>query len=116
MKTKTSKSPSYLVRNSYTYCFRIKVPNDLQIAVGKKELRYSLKAGYLGLAKQKAQLLAGQVHLIFSLIRRGDPVMRKFSDDQIQTYVDNSITLPMQFLNVVLHSETVEKPDLRFFF
>ena len=60
MKTST-KSPSYIVRNAYSYCFRMNVPQDLHRLVGKKELRYSLKTGYLGVAKQKARYLTGQV-------------------------------------------------------
>jgi hypothetical protein len=32
------KSPSYLVRNPYSYCFRMVVPKDLQKFVGKREL------------------------------------------------------------------------------
>ena len=55
MKGKISKSPSYLIRNPYTYCFRMNVPKDLQPYIGKKELRYSLRTGYLGVAKQKAR-------------------------------------------------------------
>ena len=59
-----SKSCSYLIRNPYSYCFRMAVPKDLQILVGKTELRYSLKTGSLGDAKYKARLLAGQVQRI----------------------------------------------------
>jgi hypothetical protein len=40
-------SPSYLIRNPYSYCFRMKVPKDLQGIVGKKEIRYSLHTGYV---------------------------------------------------------------------
>ena len=31
------KSPSYLVRNPYSYCFRMVVPKDLQKFIGKRE-------------------------------------------------------------------------------
>ncbi|UCE53447.1 MAG: hypothetical protein JSV31_30100 [Desulfobacterales bacterium] len=81
------KSPSYLIRNPYSYCFRMMVPKDLQKLVGKKEMRYSLKTGYLGVAKNKARFLAGQVQLIFNSLRRGDSVLSKLSDDQIQGLV-----------------------------
>jgi len=57
---KTSKSPSYLVKNPYSYCFRIKVPEDLQTIINKKELRYSLGTDILSHAKTKARYLAGQ--------------------------------------------------------
>jgi hypothetical protein len=59
----TLKSPCYLARNPYSYCFRTIVPKDLRKFVGKTELRHTLKAGYLGNAKNKAKFLAGQVHL-----------------------------------------------------
>lgn len=62
---KTAHSPTYLVKNPYSYCFRIKVPEDLQPTLSKKELRYSLKTGNLPEAKTKARLLAGEVQLIF---------------------------------------------------
>ena len=55
----SSRSPSYLIRNPHGYCFRMIVPKDLRRLVGKTEMRYSLKTGYLGEAKSKARLLAG---------------------------------------------------------
>jgi hypothetical protein len=48
----TFKSPSYLVRNPYSYCFRMVVPKDLRKFVGKTELRYTLRTG-----KQAFELL-----------------------------------------------------------
>ena len=47
-------SPSFLIRNRYSYCFRMNVPIDLRPMIGKKEFRYSLKTGYLSEAKSKA--------------------------------------------------------------
>jgi hypothetical protein len=64
------KSPSYIVQGPYSYYFRINVPIDLYRFVRKKELRYSLKTGYLGIAKQKARYLAGQVQSIFRVLRK----------------------------------------------
>ena len=84
MKGKISRSPSYLVRNPYTYCFRMNVPKDLQSYIGRKELRYSLKTGYLGDAKYKARVIAGQVQLIFKLLRKGNSSLMKLSDNRIQ--------------------------------
>ena len=54
---------AYISHNKYGYCFRLKVPDGLHRYVGKKELRYSLKTGYLGNAKSKARRLAGLVTL-----------------------------------------------------
>ena len=56
------------------------VPKDLQKAVGKNELRYSLKTGYLGDAKYKARLLAGQVQRIFKYLRKGYFALSTLSD------------------------------------
>lgn len=84
MKVKIGTSPSYLVRNPYTYCFRMNVPKDLQSYIGRKELRYSLKTGYLGDAKYKARVIAGQVQLIFKLLRKGNSSLMKLSDNRIQ--------------------------------
>ncbi len=86
-----SKSPNYLVRNPYSYCFRMNVPKDPQRVVGKKELRYSLKTGNLTDAKYKARILAGQVQLIFQLLRKGGAILSKLSDAQIQKLVTQYI-------------------------
>jgi integrase len=71
------------------------VPADLQKLVGKKELRYTLKTGYLGVAKQKARFVAGQVQLIFRFLRKGGTVLTKLSEEQIKKlvhqYIKNSI-------------------------
>lgn len=88
MKSKISRSPSYLIRNPYTYCFRMNVPKDLQPYIGRKELRYSLKTGYLSTAKYKARLMAGQVQWIFRLLREGNPSLMKLSENQIQELID----------------------------
>jgi hypothetical protein len=58
-KSPTKSYSTYLVRTPYSYCFRLAVPSDLQTLIGKKELRYSLKTGYLSVAKRKARYLAG---------------------------------------------------------
>jgi len=82
MPVQTGTSPSYLVRNPHSYCFRLKVPPDLQRYVGKKELRYSLKTGYLSEAKFKARIMAGGAQLLFRKVR----VLKtmKLTDTQIQ--------------------------------
>ncbi len=76
----TLKSPCYLVRNPYSYCFRMIVPKDLRKFVGKTELRYTLRTGNLRTAKHKAKLLAGQVQLIFRYLRNGNKTLSKLSD------------------------------------
>ena len=83
----TSRSPSYLVRKSQScYCFRLVVPQDLRRFVGRCELRYSLKTGYLGVAKQKSRFLVGRVQFMFQLLRKGT-WMVKLSENPIQQLV-----------------------------
>jgi hypothetical protein len=83
--------PSYLVRNPYSYCFRMKVPKDLQKFVGRKELRFTLKTGFPGIAKRKAHFVAGQVQLIFTFLQKGGAVLTNLADDQIETMVQRTI-------------------------
>ena len=85
--THLNKSPHYLVRNPYSYCFRANVPKDLQHLVGKTELRYSLRTGYVGVARAKAQIIAAQVHQIFAYLRKGGRKLSDLSDDKIQELV-----------------------------
>jgi len=87
MKAKIGRSPSYLIRNHYTYCFRMKVPHDIQPYVGKKELRYSLKTGYVGVAKFKARIIAGQVQLLFKSLKNGNTSLMKLSNNKIKELV-----------------------------
>jgi hypothetical protein len=86
-----SKSPSYLIRNPHSHCFRMVVPKDLRKSVGKKELRYSLSTGYIGVAKHNARLVASQVQFLFQRLRKGGTVLSKLSDDQIQQLVHRYI-------------------------
>ena len=82
-----NKSPHYLVRNRHSYCFRVNVPKDLQHLVGKRELRYSLKTGYVGVARAKAQIIAAQVHQIFAYLRRDGRKLSDLSDKEVQELV-----------------------------
>ncbi|MFO7559861.1 MAG: site-specific integrase, partial [Desulfobacterales bacterium] len=85
--TQIKRSPSYLIQNPYSYCFRMTVPRDIQPVLGKKELRYSLKTGYLSEAKIKSRLLAGQTQLIFQKIRVGDSDLMELSKTDIQELI-----------------------------
>ena len=82
-----SRSPSYLIRTPYSYCFRLNVPIDLQKFVGKTELRYTLATGYVGLAKSKARLLAGQVQEFFRRLREIIK-LGELTDEQITDIVN----------------------------
>ena len=77
-------SPSYLIRNRYSYCFRLHVPADLQEYVGKKELRYSLRTGYLSEAKFKSRFYVASFQLLFRRLRELRSM--KLNDDQIKEF------------------------------
>ena len=83
----SNRSPSYIIRNPYSYCFRLVIPRDLQKFVGKTEMRYSLGTGYVGLAKSKARLLAGQVQEFFRRLR-GIVKLGELTDEQIAEIVN----------------------------
>ena len=85
------RSPSYLIRNPHSYCFRMVVPKDLRKLVGKTELRYSLKTGYVSVARHKVGLIAGQVQTVFKILRKGDFLLSKLSDDLIKQLVHRYI-------------------------
>jgi len=111
-----TKSPSYLVRNPYSYCFRMIVPSDLQRFVGRKELRYTLKTGYLGIAKQKARFVAGQVQLIFIFLRKGGMDLAKLTDGQIQKLVHQYIKTSIENWDKSFSEEVDEEVNPRPFF
>jgi len=67
------------------------VPMDLQQFVGRKELRYLLKTGYLGLARCKARLISGQVHLMFMYLRRRIIRLSELSEEKIQELIQQYI-------------------------
>jgi len=101
--TRYNGSPTYLVRNPYSYCFRMIVPKDLQKFVGKKELRYTLKTGYLSAAKQKARFVAAQVQLIFRLLRKGTSILAKLSEETIQKLVHQYIKTAIDDLDKLFY-------------
>ena len=90
------KSLGYLVRNPYSFCFRMIVPKDLRKFVGKTELRYTLRTGNLIDAKHKANFVAGQVQLIFRCLRKEHQALGKLSDDQIKQLVHQYIKNTME--------------------
>ena len=76
-------NPSYLVRQPSSYCFRMVVPSDLQELVGKRELRYSLRTGFLSEAKYRARRMAGFTQGLFKRLRR-QGTMAELSDADIK--------------------------------
>lgn len=104
---RTGNSPSYLVRNPYSYCFRIKIPKDLQKIIIKKELRYSLGTGILSAAKSKARFIAGQIQFLFKDIRRGYFTRMDLSETQIQSMLK-------KFMQRTIQKYDQPMPDKRY--
>jgi integrase len=81
------------------------VPKDLQSCIGKKELRYTLRTGYIGQAKFKSRYLASQVQLLFRYLRRNHPIMSKLSKEQIPDLVKQYIRDRYEFLDGMFADE-----------
>ncbi len=80
-------SKTYLSKNHHGYCFRIKIPEDLQSYIGKKELRYSLKTQFFLEAQEMAEKLADNVKEIFATIRHGR-IIQNLSDNELLPIVN----------------------------
>lgn len=107
MKPTGRTSPSYLVRNPHSYCFRMFVPTDLQPYIGRKELRYSLRTGYVGLAKHKARYLSGQLHLLFKYLRGSVNGLSKLTAKKIPELVSQYIRKSIDQLDELFY----DSPD-----
>ena len=103
--TPLKRSPHYLVRTAYSYCFRASVPKDLQRLVGRRELRYSLKTGYVGGARIKAQIIAGRVHQIFECLRRSGRKLSDLTDERIQELVQQYLKESLENLETRFYEE-----------
>lgn len=88
---RVGKLPAYIVQNRHGCCFRLIVPKDLQSRINRKMLRYSLHTGYLGLAKQKARALAGNLQWLFNALRSKGTVMGKLTDAEIQGMINRYV-------------------------
>ena len=84
------------------------IPEDLKPYFGKKELRYSLETGYVGVAKFKARFVAGNVQSIFRLLRRGHMV--NLSDDQIKELVNKYIKQSVERINNLFIDDADDNP------
>ena len=82
-----TRSPSYLAQNQYGYCFRMRVPHDLKDWFGRKELKFSLRTGYLPQARSKAMILGGRYKQFFRWARY-QHTMGKMTEQEIQGLVD----------------------------
>lgn len=91
-------SPSYVVQQDSGWCFRIRIPADLQGLLGRKEIRYGLRTGSRREAKYRARRIAGEVQFIFRRLRilngRKEAMAEegiKLNDSQIKGLIDKLI-------------------------
>jgi integrase len=82
------KAPAYIVWQSCGYCFRFKVPDELHQIVGRKEIRYSLRTGFLSEAKLRARRMAAFIQTLFRNMSEGGR-MRELSEIEIKRLVEN---------------------------
>lgn len=81
-------SGNYTYHTHSGYIFRLRIPKDLQHIVGKTEFRYSLRSGFLGEAKVKAQAIARYILGLFEKVRDN---MTAFTKDMINGLVKSYI-------------------------
>lgn len=79
---------SYMVRRNGILHFRMVVPTDIRQSVGRRELRMSLKTGYVREGGRKAARMAGIAQDAFDEIRKGKRgTMAELDAQQIRTLV-----------------------------
>jgi hypothetical protein len=79
---------NYLVKTDSGFCFRLRVPPDLQDVVGKIELRYTLGTGSVRRARPIAKALARGLWELFKQLRKGDSKLTDLTNEQIQTLIE----------------------------
>jgi integrase len=84
----STRQPSYVYQCPSGYIFRLRVPEDLKELVGKCEFRYSLRAGALRVAKQRARAIAAYIQQLFIKVRNS---MSDFTPEQIARMVQAHI-------------------------
>ena len=83
-------APTYIYRHNSSYIFRIAIPNDITSHLNKKEFRYSLKTGSLGVAKFRARVIVSMIQTLFKDIRRGGR-MAELTDKEINQIIRDYI-------------------------
>lgn len=84
-------SPSYLVRQAHSYCFRLIIPRPLRLAFGLTELRYTLHTGSLSEAKFRARTIAAYVQGLIREVKGNGPRTQLFAPEQLQGHIRDFI-------------------------
>jgi integrase len=74
----------------------MRVPEDLYAYIGRKELRFSLHAGYIGIARSMASSLAVTVQMIFRELRTKGYLLSKIDISQIPRMINQHIRQVLQ--------------------
>ena len=83
-----SRQPSYMYQSPSGYIFRLRIPNDLKHVVGKCKFRYSLRAGVLRVAKQRARSISSYIQQLFIKVRNN---MSEFTPEHITQLVKEHV-------------------------
>jgi len=63
---------THLIKESYGYCYRIRVPLKLQPTIGLTEVKYSLKTGSIREATKKAKQISANIKYLFKTLKKTD--------------------------------------------
>jgi len=76
----------HLSKQSYGFCYRIRVPLQIQTIVGSTEIRYSLKTGSIRDAKFKAQQISANVKRLFRILieKREDNISMTITTTEVK--------------------------------
>jgi len=84
----STRQPSHVYQSPSGYIFRLRIPEDLKELVGKCEFRYSLRAGALRVAKQRARAIASYIQQLFVKVRNS---MSEFTPEHIARLVKEHV-------------------------
>ena len=81
-------TPSYMYQSPSGYIFRLRIPKDLKHVVGKSEFRYSLRAGAIRVARQRARAIASFIQQLFIKVRSS---MSEFTSEKVTKLVKEHV-------------------------
>lgn len=86
-----ASTPSFLVRQPHSYCFRMVVPPRHRPKLGRRELKYTLHTGALSTAKFRARSIAAYVLDLFTQLDAGASQVQTLTPEQLQGLIRDFI-------------------------